>query len=190
MALADIEKKIIGDAEKEAVQIVARARTEQFERVTSVKKELSQRYSELNAQLQSRTALEAEQHKQLQKMDAAQKLLAAKRKALEELFSEVIKDILDDESRLVDFFKAVLTQSLPADNAVSIEVAAVHEKALKHALKDMKCAADVVLKKEWQPGRLEVVLTKARIDCSLALYVQEKGRQFEARIAQILFAGA
>jgi len=190
MALADIEKRIITDAEKEAAAIRDKASTERASRKKIVQDELNRERKSREETLEQRAAQTVDQRKQLLQMEASQKVLEAKREHLNTVIAEVKKEIIEHEATRARFFKKVFADVAPQlvnEPSVSIETASANKDLVKGLIPLLHAKAEVVTHKDWTADRLEVVLTRARINCSVELVLREQVQGLEAQVAEILF---
>ncbi|MBU0580115.1 MAG: V-type ATP synthase subunit E [Candidatus Margulisbacteria bacterium] len=190
MALRDIEKKIVQEAEKEAKKIIADAEKENKAKLNSVKNELKQEQDRLKESIQKKIIQAVEQRKMLAKLEATQKILFTKRKYLEQMFTEVKEDILNSEEYSKTFFREILKKVkkiLPLDQAITLEVAAEHEEILLKAIKAEELVGKIVPHKGWAKGSMEIISGKSRIDCSLDISLAEELKAQEKKLAEMLF---
>lgn len=189
MALEDIEKKIINDAERDAKKITTEVEKEQVGRLEVVKQEVAAEKKQLFDKIDHKVKQAVEQRKMLAKLEASQEILKAKRDILDKLRIEVRAEILSEEDLTTAFFKKILggLGDVLAESKASLEVAAANEKALQKALKALSANIKISSKKKWEPGRLEFVEQRSRIDCSLDLFLKEELEKNEQEIAEKLF---
>ena len=190
MALADIEKKIIQDAEKEAADVRAQAQREQSARLKKVRDEIAAERKRFQAELAVHIERSVDQKKHLLSMEAAQKYLQAKRGHLSAVFQEVRDELVKNERQRAALFKHLFRAVLPmlsGEQAVSVETSVANKDLIKEAFPESALKTHYTFHKEWDAGRCELQLTRARIDLSIDLFMKEQGRALEAWTAEQLF---
>ncbi len=190
MALADITKKIISEAEVEAERILQQGNVIQQQKLKSAKAELDQerkQHQESCVEFRARTL---EQKKQLLTMEAGQKILSAKRNALGKILNEVEQDILQDKDHYKLYLENTFQQIKPlllGEAELVVNTAPFHAEIVEKAAGYLGVKSKVHAQKNWQQGRLEVVLKRSSIDCSLKRYIAERGALMAREIAAELF---
>ncbi len=189
MSLADIEQKIIKDSEKEAAQILVQSRSEQTKRLDQLKAGLARERKQNQQSAEHGLKQSLDQKKQLFELEAGQKYLQAKRQHLQKLFSELKEEILAKEKLLQEFVVLLLKELEPilsAEETVKIEGNSAMQNLVKPALSTAK-KVEYISKKDWADGRLEIILSNSRLDCSIPLFLEEKFKILENKIAEKLF---
>ncbi|MFC1517710.1 hypothetical protein ACFL5G_04035 [Candidatus Margulisiibacteriota bacterium] len=190
MALVDIENKIVREAKQEAKKIIRLATEEQAGKLKAAAAELAAGKNSAQQALQKKIEQAVEQRRMLAKLEAEQEVLQAKREVLDKVLIELIAEVLRDSKLTESFFIKVLKEvsKYIVPKGVKLEVAAKNEKELSKAVKDLKLTVEISANKRWGPGRMEVVLPRSRMDCSLDLYLKEKLAAAEKQSAAELFA--
>jgi V/A-type H+/Na+-transporting ATPase subunit E len=190
MSLTDIENRIITDAEKEAEDILVQAKAERKKRLAVVSAELSREHKQFQDILSKQENRTVEQNKQLLLMNSAQKVLQSKREHLENIYKETLQEILSEEKTRSAFFKKILAKVLPqvsGENKLHLETGPANKDLVKGLSELFPVKPEVTIHKEWSPGKLEIVLSRARIDCSIEQSFTEQKRDLENDIAKLLF---
>jgi len=188
VALADIENRIIEDAEKQAKKMLQQAQSEAEERLQKMRAQLTREKRAREKTMAQDLEQAVVQSKQLYQLEASQKVLSGKRASLVRLQRELAEEILGDQALLESYFSKILKQ-LVLNNELhgQIEVSQDGKPALQATLKKLGLQPEVVTKSGWTAAQMEIVRPEYKINCSLDNYLQENLKKLEADITAELF---
>jgi hypothetical protein len=183
VALNDIKKKILAEAQSQAEKILAAARTEAAQKLSAAQKQLHAERKKADALLEKERALSVRQRRQLLQMETAQKCLAQKRACLEQVLALAVKDL--SGRKLKKYYARILRD---VDFTGAKILAGGDKAALAEVLQSLGAPDTPTLTPEnWPAGRLEIDYGKARLDCSVELNARETAAAAEAEIAARLW---
>ncbi|MDR1453473.1 MAG: hypothetical protein LBJ25_05825 [Candidatus Margulisbacteria bacterium] len=183
MALDDIKKKILAEAQNQAGKILAAAQTAAAQKLSAAQKQLNAARKKAAAELEKERALSVQQRRQLWQMEITQKCLAQKRTCLEQALTLAVKDL--SGKKLKKYYARILR----AADFNGAKVLAGGDKAVLAEVLQTLGAPDtpVFTPENWPAGRLELDYGKARLDCSVEPNVREAAAAAEAEIAARLW---
>ena len=184
MALNDIKKKILAEAQGQANKILTAAETEAAQKLSAAQKQLNAERKKIAAELEKERALSVQQRRQLLQMETAQKCLAQKRACLERVLALAVKNL---SGRKLKSYYAKVLRTVDFNGA---KILAGGDKApLEEVLRALGVPdTPIVMLENWPAGRLEIDYGKARLDCSVELNVREAVSAAEAEIAARLWS--
>jgi len=184
VGLAEIEKKIMQDAEQEAAEILLEARALQTKIFAEAEAKVGAERKFIQESSKLQIAQSVEQRTQLAELTAAQQVLQVKRDLLTKLTHAVKTAILKDEAK----FEKYLTKSFQStlqgftEKIISTEVSAENAANLKKVLKQLNLDFPVQSRADWPAGQAELLLSNSRINFTLAGFVTEQTAKMEKSI--------
>jgi vacuolar-type H+-ATPase subunit E/Vma4 len=183
VALNDIKKKILAEAQGKAGKILADAEAEAARRLSAAQKQLNAERKKADAELEKERAQAVRQRRQLWQMETAQKSLGQKRDCLEQVLALAVKNL--SGRKLKNYYARILRDV----NLTGAKILAGGDKAaLAEVLQTLGTPdTPIVAPENWPAGRLEIDYGKARLDCSVELNARETAAASEAEIAARLW---
>ncbi|MDR2428623.1 MAG: hypothetical protein LBD62_02325 [Candidatus Margulisbacteria bacterium] len=183
MALNDIKKKILAEAQSQAEKIRTAAETEAARKLSAAQKQLNAERKKADAELEKERARSVRQRRQLLQMETAQKSLGQKRACLEQVLALAVKSL--SGKKLKKYYAKIL-QTVDFNGA---KILAGGDKApLEEVLRELGAPdLPIITPSGWPAGRLELDYGKARLDCSVELNAREAAAAAEAEIAARLW---
>lgn len=187
MGLSDIEKKIIGDAEAEAAQIVTEAKKIQDQRLNESQALIAAERKQQLEQAKATIAKTVEQRKQLYSLTADQEILRCKRDLLDKLITEVQENILGNKEKLEKYYSQILKEALTlGEKVIRIEIAEENKNILQKCLKTFPDAGVKIETKTEPRDLFVIVFARSKINCSLGLSSREKAKMLENKLLAAL----
>ncbi|GBR73082.1 vacuolar type H+-transporting ATPase subunit E [Candidatus Termititenax aidoneus] len=183
MALNDIKKKILAEAQNRAKKILSAAEAESARRLSVAQKQLNTARKKADAELEKERAQAVRQRRQLLQMEIAQKSLGQKRAKLEQVLALAVKNL--SGRKLKNYYAKVLRTV----NFNGAKILAGGDKTMLAEVLQTLGAPDtpILTPQDWLAGRLEIDYGKARLDCSVELNARETAAASEAEIAARLW---
>ena len=184
MALDDIKKKILAEAQSQADKILTAAQTAAAQKLSAAQRQFSAERKKAAAELEKERALSVRQRRQLLQMETAQKCLAQKRACLEQVLALAVKSL--SGKKLKKYYAKIL-RTVDFNGA---KILAGGDKApLEETLRALGAPdTPLITPENWLAGRLELDYGKARLDCSVELNAREAASAAEAEIAARLWS--
>lgn len=189
MGLAEIEKKIIQDAEAEAAKLISEAKKLQEKNFAEAKAKVEAERKSFQEELKLQIMRTIEQRTQLAELTAAQQILKVKRELLQQVILAAKGSILKAEDKFGKYLKNVLGEifSGSAEKIERVEVAAENADIVQKIVKELKPGIPVEKKDELPAGEVSLVFVNSRINCGLNGFINEQVGKLEKEIADRLF---
>ena len=190
MGLADIEKRIIDDANASAAQLIEIAKQEQARRYAEYAEKLKSDADVLLKKLAEDAVSTLDHKKQWVALESKKEILKKKREILNQLIAEIQEDILRQPVWLASYFDQTLRAAATEfrhEKTLTLEISASHAELLAQALKKLPLSATIASHPDWESGRFEIALPFCRVDCSLATTLHDTTTSIEGALATALF---
>lgn len=178
MALDDITKKILAEAQSKAAKITAAAEKAAAEKLAVAQKQIKTARQKAEAETAQDRARSIQQRRQLLAMETEQKVLACKREYLAQVLQTATETV--QRKKLKEFLTKVFRN---VDFQGARVLAGGDGQAASDALKTLGVSAKVVTQKDWADTRVEVDYGRARLDCSVELAARDTAQKLEAELA-------
>ena len=182
MALKDIKRKILGEAQAKAAEITAAAEKLAAQNLEAAQKTIRRERQIAKDQLAKEHEQALQPRLQVLALEGEHRILALKREYLQQTLDLAVERIT--QKKLPEFYTKIFKE-IKLDGAqifVGGDIAPAETACRKLAVEPK-----IVLKKDWPIGRVEIDYGKSRLDCSLPLYAKELAKTMESELAERLW---